>query len=64
MRMTEEIDDCFYRAVQDDNVRVIVLKGEGEHFSSGHDLGTPQMQADRDEKGVNRTRNRRHKLEF
>ena len=55
--MTEEMDDCFYRATQDDDVRVIVVKGEGEHFSSGHDLGTPEMNADRDAKGIPEQRN-------
>lgn len=40
-QMTYALDDAFNRAVQDDNVRVIVLAGEGKHFSAGHDIGTP-----------------------
>lgn len=40
-RMTYELDDAFMRAVADDDVKVIVLKGEGKHFSAGHDIGTP-----------------------
>ncbi len=40
-RMTYELDDAFKRAVADDDVKVIVLKGEGKHFSAGHDIGTP-----------------------
>ena len=28
-------------------MRVVILAGEGEHFSSGHDLGTPEELADR-----------------
>ena len=40
-RMTYELDDAFKRAVADDAVKVIVLKGEGKHFSAGHDIGTP-----------------------
>lgn len=40
-RMTYELDDAFRRAVADDKVKVIVLKGEGKHFSAGHDIGTP-----------------------
>ncbi len=40
-RMTYELDDAFRRAVADDEVKVIVLKGEGKHFSAGHDIGTP-----------------------
>ena len=40
-RMTYELDAAFMRAVADDDVKVIVLKGEGKHFSAGHDIGTP-----------------------
>lgn len=40
-RMTYLLDDAFKRAVADDSVKVIVLKGEGKHFSAGHDIGTP-----------------------
>lgn len=39
--MTYALDAAFERAVADDDVRVIVLAGEGEHFSAGHDIGTP-----------------------
>lgn len=40
-RMTYELDKAFKRAVDDDSVKVIVLKGSGKHFSAGHDIGTP-----------------------
>jgi enoyl-CoA hydratase len=40
-QMTYALDDAFNRAVQDDDVRVIVLAGNGKHFSAGHDIGTP-----------------------
>ena len=40
-QMTYAIDDAFIRAVNDDDVRAIVLAGEGKHFSAGHDIGTP-----------------------
>ena len=40
-RMTYELDAAFMRAVADDEVKVIVLRGEGKHFSAGHDIGTP-----------------------
>ena len=33
-------------------VGVIVLCGEGEHFSAGHDLGTPEELADREARPV------------
>lgn len=34
-----ELDDAFMRASRDDEIRVIVLAGDGKTFSSGHDLG-------------------------
>ena len=40
-QMTYALVDAFNRAVQDDNVRCIVLGGNGKHFSAGHDIGTP-----------------------
>jgi enoyl-CoA hydratase len=39
--MTYALDATFERAVQDPEVKVIVLAGNGKHFSAGHDLGTP-----------------------
>ena len=39
--MTYALDAAFARAVDDDEVSVIVLAGAGEHFSAGHDIGTP-----------------------
>jgi len=33
-----ELDQAFDRAVEDGEVRVIVLKANGKHFSAGHDL--------------------------
>ena len=40
-KMTYLLDDAFKAAVADDDVKVIVLRGEGKHFSAGHDIGTP-----------------------
>lgn len=40
-QMTYAIDDALRRAVNDDAVKVIVLRGAGKHFSGGHDIGTP-----------------------
>jgi enoyl-CoA hydratase len=51
-RLLEELDAAFGRAVDDPDVRVIVLGGAGEHFSGGHDLGTPDEQADRQARPV------------
>ncbi|MFJ6565279.1 enoyl-CoA hydratase [Streptomyces sp. NPDC091412] len=39
--MTYALDDAFSRAVNDDSVRAIVLRGAGQHFCAGHDIGTP-----------------------
>ena len=36
--MIAELDDAFAQCVADDSVRVIVLAGEGKHFSAGADL--------------------------
>ncbi len=44
--MTYALDDAFYRAVDDDAVRVIVLAGAGDHFSAGHDIGSPGRDVD------------------
>lgn len=40
-QMTYALDDAFRRAVNDDAVKAIVLRGAGKHFSAGHDIGTP-----------------------
>lgn len=40
--MTYALDTAFHRAVDNDEVRVIVLAGSGDHFSAGHDIGTPE----------------------
>ena len=40
-QMTYALDDALRRAVNDDAVKVIVLRGNGKHFSAGHDIGTP-----------------------
>ena len=44
--MTYALDDAFYWACADDEVKVIVLAGEGEHFSAGHDIGSPGRDID------------------
>ena len=40
-RMLDEIDGAFAEAGKDKAVRVVVIRGSGGSFSSGHDLGTP-----------------------
>jgi enoyl-CoA hydratase len=41
-RMLDEIDQAFGLAKADSDVRVVVIKGAGGVFSTGHDLGTPE----------------------
>ena len=38
LQMTYDLNAAFDQAVQDDMVKVIILAGNGPHFSSGHDL--------------------------
>ena len=45
--MTYALDDAFTAAVDDPDVSVIVLAGAGEHFSAGHDIGTPERDVHR-----------------
>jgi enoyl-CoA hydratase len=43
--MTYALDAAFARAVNAPDVAVIVLAGAGDHFSAGHDIGTPGRDA-------------------
>ena len=40
--MTFALDAALTRAAQDDAIGAIVLAGAGDHFSAGHDIGTPE----------------------
>jgi enoyl-CoA hydratase len=44
--MTYALDAALTRAVDDDDVKVIVLGGNGPHFCAGHDIGTPERDVD------------------
>jgi len=46
--LLEELDQAFGEAMADPEVHVAVLFGAGEHWSSGHDIGTPEELADRE----------------
>ena len=39
--MTYALDDALQRAVNDSDVKVIVLAGAGDHFCAGHDIKSP-----------------------
>jgi len=41
-RMLDEIEEAFQLARADEAVRVVVVRGAGGVFSTGHDLGTPE----------------------
>jgi enoyl-CoA hydratase len=45
-QMTYALDAAFRRACDEDEVKVIVLRGAGKHFSAGHDIGTPGRDVD------------------
>ncbi len=48
-QMTYELNEAFSAASLDDEVKVIVLSGEGPHFSAGHDIrgkGDPDYEHD------------------
>ena len=45
--LLRELDRAFAEAADDRDVRVVILAGAGDHFSSGHDLGTPDERADK-----------------
>ena len=51
-RLLDELDAALDRAVADHEVKVVIVTGAGAHFSSGHDLGTPESIAYREEIGV------------
>jgi enoyl-CoA hydratase len=42
--LMSDLDSAFKEAVKDRDVRVITLFGAGDHFSGGHDLGSPQRE--------------------
>ena len=64
--MLEEMDAAFAVADADSDVGVILLSGTGEHFSAGHDLGTPDERADAEarpiEEGIRGRYERSHEL--
>lgn len=44
--LLNELDQAFERAMADDEVRVVILKAAGKHFSAGHDISDEVMQYD------------------
>ncbi len=48
--LLQDLDEAFAAAVDDPEIRVIVLAAEGKDFSAGHDLGTPEFVEDEKER--------------
>lgn len=48
--LLEQLDDAFHAAASDHDVGAVVLLGAGDHFSAGHDLGSPEERADQAER--------------
>lgn len=42
-QLLEELNDAWERAAADDDVRVILLRAEGPHFSAGHDISPEEV---------------------
>ena len=53
-QLLDDLDKAFDTAMSDDEVKVVILRGEGGNFSSGHDLGTPEQLADREQRDIAR----------
>src|SRR5271168_756553 len=44
--MLDDLDEAWRRAADDDEVRVIILQGNGKHFSAGHDIKGVRSEGD------------------
>lgn len=42
-RLLDELDAALDRAVKSPDIKVAIVCGAGDHFSSGHDIGTPEQ---------------------
>ncbi len=51
-RLLDEFDIAMTEADMDPSISVIIVRGAGGNFSSGHDLGTPEQMADREGRGI------------
>lgn len=51
-RLLDDLDAALARAMAAPEVKVVIVRGEGEHFSAGHDLGTPEQIDDRQRRAV------------
>ena len=44
--MLEEFDQAMAAAAESDAIKVVIVAGAGQHFSAGHDIGSPQEKED------------------
>ena len=51
-RLLDELDTALDRAMADKSVKIAIVRGAGEHFSAGHDLGTPEQIEDYKARGI------------
>jgi enoyl-CoA hydratase len=51
-RLLDALDAAFDRAMADAEVRAVVVRGAGEHFSSGHELGTKEQIEEQTARGI------------
>jgi enoyl-CoA hydratase/carnithine racemase len=54
-QLLDELDQALDRACAESEIKVVIVKGSGDHFSSGHDLGTPEQEADFKSRGLDGT---------
>lgn len=50
--LLDRLDEALDTAVEDHTIRVIIVRGAGGNFSSGHDLGTLESIADRERRAI------------
>jgi enoyl-CoA hydratase len=58
--LLKELDRAFGEAADDDEIKVVILAGSGDHFSAGHDLGTPDERENPDSYFNTRGLKKRH----
>ncbi len=50
--LLDALDARLDEAMANHEIRVVIVRGAGDHFSSGHDLGTAEQVADQEERGI------------
>lgn len=49
-RLLYQLNSAFDEAAQDEEIKVVILPGDGRNFSAGHDLQAPWAVTDEDER--------------